>query len=522
MNLSWKIIMMPLVAGVGFFLYFGVLFVGTRANDRTLTLIQEGFFHGLEMSHDLQIGALGIRHLLTDAMTSGNTDMIPEADLLAARFREDVLACRGVPGHSAARIDSIGRIFDEYYQVARATALVSSAGSGDLDLEFDDALLGQVALMNSRYESLRVRLQASVQETNDALENALSNTRSRMSRLRRLMNLLALVFLVILVLLSIGVRVAIMRPVQRLSKVTQAVAQGDLDQELDYVSDDVLGHLADSFREMQAALIEDIRQREMAESKLIAAQGQIIQSEKMAVLGKLVAGLAHELNTPLGALSSSANVVSRSQKILAAKCNEGDSLEELRQDKRFARALRAMQQGAATVDTASNRISQLVEGLKSFSQLDHAQRQDTDVTESLVTTLKLIEHQVPEGIEVIRELNEVPKVIALPAQLNQLFLVLFRHAMESIGEAGTISIKSGLVDDNIEVVFHDTGHGYSPEQLKALISPGFKAGSETVRMDWGMISAAGIAERHGGVLKAESEPGVGSTFTLSIPLTATA
>lgn len=513
--------MMPMVAGLGFFLYFGVVFMGTRANDQTLTLIQDGFFHALELSHDLQIDALGIRHLLTDAMTSGNADLLPEADLLADRFRGNVESCRGVPGHLDARIDSLGLVFEEYFEVARSMALISSSGTGDLNLDFDDDLLNQVVTMNFLYESLRVRLQDGVQETNNALENALSETRDRMKRLRHTMNLLALVFLIILLLLSLAVKRGILGPVQRLSQVTRAVARGDLNQKLDYESDDALGRLAESFREMQAALLRDIRQRELAESSLIAAQGQIIQSEKMAILGKLVAGLAHELNTPLGALSSSANVVSRSQEILAAKFLEGESLEELREDRRFQRALRAMLQGAGTVETASKRISDLVVGLKSFSQLDHSEQREIDINESLVAMLKLLEHQVPSGIKVIRELNDVPEVIVWPAQLHQLFLVLFRNAMESITEAGTITVSSALAGDNIEVVFKDTGRGYSSEQLKTIFSPGFKSGSETVRMDWGMISASGIAERHGGSLMALSEPGKGSSFTLRIPLIST-
>jgi signal transduction histidine kinase len=517
MKLSWKIMMMPLVAGIGFFLYFGVVFWGTRANDRTMTLIQDGFFHALELSHDLETSALGIRHLLTDAMTSGNADLVPEADRLADRFRLDIESCRTVPGLSVGRLDTLGMGFENYYQLARKTALESASGSGDLDLEFDDDLLQRIVTMNAMYSALHVDLRSGVQHTNDAMENALSNTRQRMIRLRRTMNLLAVVFLVILLLLSFAVRAAILRPVQNLSQVTRAIAQGNLGQKLEYQSDDVLGRLANSFREMQTALIEDIRHREVAESDLIAAQGQIIQSEKMAVLGKLVAGLSHELNTPLGALTSSANVVSRSRDILAQKFGEGKSLEELHEDRRFLKALKAMQQGTATVDTAAERISELVEGLKAFSQLDQAERRETDLNEGLMTTFKMLQHQIPEEIELNWELGELPRVMIWPAQLNQLFLVLLRNAMESIEGAGTISISSSVVGDSIQVVFLDSGRGYGPQQLQALFDPGFRARSQTVRMDWGMISASGIADRHGGTLTAESQPGIGSSFILTLP-----
>ncbi len=518
MRLSWKINMMPIVAGIGFFLYFGVVFWGTRANDRTMTLIQEGFFHALELSHELETNALGIRHLLTDAMTSGNPDLIPEADTLATQFRAEIESCRSVPGLSSSRLDTMNLVFDEYYQVARATALESSAGSGELDLDFDDGLLERVGIMNSRYDKLQAHLRAGVRFTNDAMENALIDTRQRMIRLRRTMNLLALVFLVILILLSVAVRASIMGPVRRLSQASQSIAQGDLEQELEYESKDALGQLADSFREMQTALIRDIQQREAAEAKLIAAQGHIIQTEKMAVLGKLVAGLTHELNTPLGAMTSSANVVSRSREILQRKCGEAESLEALRADQRYQKALTALKNGAETVETAASRVGELVEGLKSFSQLDQAERKETDLNKGLVTTFKLIEHQVPAEIKMKWELGDIPRVIVWPAQLHQLFLVLFKNAMESIEGAGTITITSLCADETIQIIFQDSGHGYDPEQLRALFDPGFSSRSQTVRMDWGMISAAGIADRHGGSLVADSLLGQGSTFTLILPL----
>ncbi len=521
MKLSWKIMTVPLVAGIAFFLFFAVAFIGTRTNDRTLTLIQDSIFHTLELSHDLETSAMGIRHLLTDAMTSGNADLLPEADLLAHRFRSDVESCRQVPGLGAGPLDTLGIAFENYFQLARSTALESASSSGDLDLDFDDALLQRIVKMNGMYESLLVDLRAGVQRTNDEMEMALSDTRLRMIRLRRTMNVLAVVFLVIMLLLSFGVLRAIVNPVHHLSKVARAIAQGDLGQKLDHQSDDVLGRLADSFREMQAALIEDIRHREAAEADLIAAQGQIIQSEKMAVLGKLVAGLTHELNTPLGALTSSANVVSRSQEILARKCDEGESLEELRTDRRFLKALKAMDQGAVTVNAASVRISQLVEGLKAFSQLDHAEQREVNINEGLTTTYKLLQHQVPQEIKMSWELGELPRVMVWPAQLHQLFLVLMRNAMESIEGAGTISISSAVVGKCIQVIFKDTGHGYNSEQLQALFDPGFRAHSQTVRMDWGMISAGGIADHHGGTLHAESEPGRGSSFVLSLPVSVT-
>ena len=156
------------------------------------------------------------------------------------------------------------------------------------------------------------------------------------------MNLTSLVFLGVLVLISILVIAAVVRPVHRMSRVAQAIAGGDLGVSLEHQSKDALGELADSIRDMQASLIRDIARREKAEADLIAAQGQIIQSEKMAVLGELVAGLAHELNTPLGTLASSADVVDRSRRIIEEKCRAGADLQEVTADPRFVKAIQAI------------------------------------------------------------------------------------------------------------------------------------------------------------------------------------
>ncbi|MCP4293002.1 MAG: HAMP domain-containing histidine kinase [bacterium] len=214
-------------------------------------------------------------------------------------------------------------------------------------------------------------------------------------------------------------------------------------------------------------------------------------------------------------------MVNKSREILTDKCQTCSSLPELIDDPHFARAVVALRQSANSVQTASGRISELVDGLKSFSQLDGPDKGLVDVNEGLQTVLMLMEHQIPAGVEIKRELLEVPDVMGWPAQLHQLFLVLFRHAMESIGEAGTIFITSRLAARQIEITFRNSEKNYSPAELESLFNPGFSVTAQAVRMDWGMIAAQGIAERHGGSLRAINQEKNGTSVILKLPVSPT-
>jgi len=318
-------------------------------------------------------------------------------DTVAAHFRETIAGCAGVPGLES-RLAPMQEEFDDYFEIARISTREMIA-QDLMDLDFPPGFLDRVALMNQRYDKLNRDLIQVVAETNEHMARAIDRMGVRIDRVRWIMNVTSIVFLGVLVLLSILVTAAIVRPVHRMSKVAQAIAGGDLGQSLDHQSNDALGELADSIRDMQAALIRDIARREKAEADLIAAQGQIIQSEKMAVLGELVAGLAHELNSPLGTLASSADVVDRSRKIIQEKCAAGTDLEEVRTDPRFQRAILALGNGIHGMGAASDRINELVTGLKAFSQLDKADFQQTDLNEGLRNTLNLVDREFPEGVE---------------------------------------------------------------------------------------------------------------------------
>ncbi|MEN8006296.1 MAG: HAMP domain-containing sensor histidine kinase [Candidatus Krumholzibacteriota bacterium] len=516
MKFNHKIFLMPLVTALAFALFFGLTQRATTRSAETIERIRDEFFHALELSHDLEKDLLTIRQLLTTAVTNADEDQVAAADTVAAHFRLTVAGCLGVP-ELADKLTPLLEDFDSYFDLARITTM-EMIQQDLLDLDFQPGFLDRVAQMNRRYEKINRELADVVEDNDQQLVRAMGRMGHRIDRVRWIMNLTSLVFLGLLVVISIWIIGAVVRPVDRMSSVARAIAGGNLGLSLDHQSNDALGELADSIREMQSSLVRDIARREKAESDLIAAQGRIIQAEKMAVLGELVAGLAHELNTPLGTLASSVDVVGRSRRIIREKYVSGADSLEVTSDPRFRRSLEALDRGVVGMEAAADRIGELVAGLKTFSQLDKAEFQQTDLNQGIRNTLKIMDRSVPEGVEINLELGEIAPLLGYPAQLNQLILSLIMHAIRDITPPGTITVRTEQIADQAQITVTDTGCGYEPDALQALFKPGFKSDSSRVRMDWEMITCNSIVDRHGGSLAAESTPGQGTTYVINLPV----
>jgi len=516
LKFNHKIMLSPLVTAIAFVFIFVITQRGAERSSQTIARIQDEFFHATEVSHDLQIDLLTIRHLLTEAATNGNEDALLEAERVAGEFRATVASCDDVPP-LATMLAPLSQDFDQYYVQASATSSRMLEQAGGLNLDFDSDLFTQIGQMNHRYEELSREIGVVVDRNIDQLEAAIVDTRDRISRMRWVMNLTGIVFLALLFVLSILAIASIVQPVHRMSRVAQAISGGNLGQKLDHRSRDALGELADSIREMQSSLISDIARREKAEADLIAAQGQMIQSEKMAALGKMVAGLTHELNTPLGAMASSVDVVDRSRDIIAAKCGEA-AFAGAHDDPRFVRAMAAMQSSLASLGEASARVEELVNGLKVFSQLDQGQVQQTDINAGLAATLNLMTGEIPAGLDIKREFGAVEPVLGYPAQLNQAFLSLIRHAVRDTTPPGTITVRTEQAADRVRVTLTDTGCGYQPDALLALFNPSFRADTSRMRMDWEMVTSSRIIDRHRGTISAKSDPGQGTRYVVEIPV----
>lgn len=242
-----------------------------------------------------------------------------------------------------------------------------------------------------------------------------------------------------------------------------------------------------------------------------------INAAKLATLGMLVAGIAHELNTPLGAIHSNHDVLRRAlgrlQSILADEQVDETELDEVR------RIVRALDDVMSVNSLAVERMGQIVGSLRSFGRLDRAQVDFMDLHEGLDSALDLLAHEMRGRIDLVREYGELPRVHCYPQQVNQLFMNLLLNAVQAIRGPGTLTLRTRRVDDeSVEVEVEDTGAGIPAEHQRRIFEPGFTTKGSRVGMGMGLLISQRIAEQHGGRITLRSTVGQGSVFTVKLPL----
>jgi two-component system, NtrC family, sensor kinase len=240
-----------------------------------------------------------------------------------------------------------------------------------------------------------------------------------------------------------------------------------------------------------------------------------VNEARLATLGMMVAGLAHEINTPLGALNSNHDVLRRAlvklQDILADEVVEPHELEEVR------RIVRAVDGILRVNDMAVERMSGLVRSLRNFGRVDRAEIDFADLHEGIDSTLAILAHEL-RPVSVHREYGELPPVECQPQQINQVFMNLLMNARQATPEGGSITIRTTSLPDGVEVRIADTGVGIAREHAGRIFDPGFTTKGGRIGMGLGLPICRQIVDRHGGRLSVESEPGAGAAFTLRLPL----
>jgi len=270
------------------------------------------------------------------------------------------------------------------------------------------------------------------------------------------------------------------------------------------------GTLEERVRRRTEELSEANAQLSRTLQELKASQVHLIQSEKMAALGKLVAGVAHEVNTPLGAITSNIDLVERGFKRLARSVDdEGKAL------------LASLEPLLRTNAEACQRISAIVKNLKTFARLDEAEWKTADLREGMDSTLALVHHLHKGRIEIVREYGDIPPIECRPGQINQVFMNLLVNAIQAIqaGEGrGTIWVRLGRQGDSVKVEVQDTGIGIDETHLPRIFDPGFTTKGVGVGTGLGLSICYRIITDHGGTTQAASRKGQGSTFTLLLPI----
>ena len=237
-------------------------------------------------------------------------------------------------------------------------------------------------------------------------------------------------------------------------------------------------------------------------------QGQLMQSEKMRSLGQLVAGVAHELNNPIGFVHANLQLLEGYVARLIEAQQRGDRAERVREA--IHKLLLRSREG-------TQRVKAIVQDLRTFSRMDQAELGDADLNEEIERTLALMEPRFKGGIAVERDFGELPRVRCLPGQLNQVFMNLVMNACDALDGSGRIAVRTRATETGVALVFEDDGPGIPLEHRERIFEPFFTTKPVGKGTGLGLSISHGIVERHGGRMSLECPPGGGTMFRIELP-----
>jgi len=243
------------------------------------------------------------------------------------------------------------------------------------------------------------------------------------------------------------------------------------------------------------------------------AQAELITSQKAAALGQLAAALTHELNTPIGVLTSTAKTIcTASNKLrMLMKQRMGAQGDEFRD---LSEALGTL---TATTEEASQRAHEVIGKAGRFTNLDRAAYRRLDANDLLRDVAELVKPALPAGVRLELDLQPIPAVNGFPQHLTDTFMTIVRNALEAIPERGVVRVVSQPHAGQVAVRIADTGHGIPPERLESLFEPQLSSKSGRVKANWGLFIARQIVRAHGGEIEIESALGRGTTVHVLLP-----
>lgn len=265
--------------------------------------------------------------------------------------------------------------------------------------------------------------------------------------------------------------------------------------------------------------------------ELESAQSQLLQSEKLASIGQLAAGVAHEINNPVGYINSNISSLKRYVEnlfnLLASyEQAEGTLAPEIAQGIRERKAemdFQYMKEDIMELVDESvegvTRVKQIVQDLKDFSHVDEAEWQWSSLVSCVDSTLNIVNNEIKYKAEVVKEYAAVADIECIPSQLNQVFLNLLVNAAQAIEERGLITIRVEAPDpDWVQVAIRDTGKGMDEQTQKRIFDPFFTTKPVGQGTGLGLSLSYGIVQRHGGQIEVDSRVGAGTCFTVRLPV----
>jgi signal transduction histidine kinase len=365
------------------------------------------------------------------------------------------------------------------------------------------------------------------------------------------------VFVVGLLGLTWFVQIRVSAPLRAIVGEVRDLSAGDLERRLDVDRSDEIGDLAQQFNflatelegyrdrvqqharslekgvevrtnalaQRNVELNKAYREKERAFDELKSTQMHLVQQERMATLGQLLAGIAHEINNPVNYMVNAirplqANVgridelLREHEDALLMAVDEEDSMSP-RPD--LAQVMADIQQSVDLIRAGADRTARIVQNLRSFSRTSEGDLTQMDLVQGIDVTLSLLNHLIKGRIDVVREFEDVGRIECVQGEVNQIFMNLLSNAAQAIKGSGTIWVRLRAVDNGVEVSVQDDGCGIPRENLARVFEPFFTTKEQPVGTGLGLSISQNLISKHGGEITVASQEGKGTEFVVWLP-----
>jgi len=351
------------------------------------------------------------------------------------------------------------------------------------------------------------------------------------------------------IILSIMIATALVKritdPIAQLEKAAGSVANGDYKIALYIDSQDEIGSLGNSFVQMTkalkaarekieydaAALKMQNEELELTMNQLKETENQLVQSEKMASLGQLTAGVAHEINNPVNFVMANVNPLSKDVDDLLEIMKKYDEtikrlelhekfteVEKIKKELEYESLLEEIRNLLKGIEEGGKRTADIVKGLRNFSRLDENEMKLASINEGIESTLLMLKNDFKNRIDVEKNYGSLPDVYCFPGKLNQVFMNILSNAGQSIENKGQIFIKTFNDEKNVYISFKDTGKGMNEETKNKIFDPFFTTKDVGKGTGLGLSISYGIVKDHNGEIEVKSEIDKGTEFLIKLPL----
>lgn len=338
-----------------------------------------------------------------------------------------------------------------------------------------------------------------------------------------------------LVVISVVISSWVLKPLNELVDALQSFESQEQAITIPVKNDTEIGLLTESFNQMfkniwqaRADLKRKVFELQNTNKELKETQTRLVHSAKMVSLGQLVAGVAHELNNPIGFIFSNMTHLrdysSRLIELVKIAERNPESLEKAKEDMEFDYIVQDMPKLITSCEEGAKRTKDIVLGLRNFSRLEEAKLNEIDVQKSLDTTLDLLQGEIKGRIQIFKNYETIPHIFGYASQINQVLMNILSNAVQAIEGQGQIWISTQPVKDlrykdgKIQLSIQDSGKGMSQETIEKIFDPFFTTKGVGQGTGLGLSISYGIIENHGGEIQVRSELGVGTEFIIVLPV----